>query len=500
MQERFYIGKKRVNSLQHGSQTDWHQILRLRPLVGGIVGIAFALGQLLELVLLDPPRPVGQMILDGVVWGGLGGLAAWLILTWAARQERHYQHELEQALIEQRALNQQLQRSNAHLALLSEVNQRIAVSNVLDDILDAALEFPQRLVPSRAAALLLIDPTGPIETRADGASAEQLARWRKSFAISSKLVVERVPQVLTLPPQNGTISTCLVLPLNDGVEQVGWIELYQEQPKQLASDEIELLETISSEIAEAIISTRRRSREERAIYELERAIAEERARIARDIHDGAAQSLAFMRMRIDLWREMIAGDPQRLDVELNELKGTLREQIKELRRAIFALRPIQFDELGFVGGLHRYVAEFANQHSWTYQIDLGEVPQSLSPEIEAACFRIVQESLTNAAKHASPTRVEVQIRQIDQGLQIAIRDNGKGFDPGKLGELPYEHVGLRQMHERINGLRGQLTLLSRPNSGTEVRVWIPLQRETELVSHDERRTNYDERRLTTIRN
>lgn len=461
---------------QNESPTQWRQLLRLRWPVGGAIGMAFAIGQLIETLIVSPQPDMARLLVDVISWGLLGGLAVWLSLTWASRLERRYQDGLERALREQQELNRRLQRSNSQLALLSEVNRRIVESTLLDDILDAALAFPQRLVSSRAAAVVLLDPSGPIETRAEGASAEHLARLREAYGIDIRIAEKRHPFQLTEPLHAPGLAACLVLPLNDGVGLVGWIELYRETATPIPDDELALLDTISSEITEAIVSARRRSREERAIYELERAIADERARIARDIHDGIAQGLAFMRMRIDLWRDWITTDPVRLDRELNDLKGTLREQIRELRRAIFALRPIQFDELGFVGGLRRYVVEFANQHAWKVQVDLRGAPPALSPEIEATCFRIVQEALTNTAKHAGATEVEVRIDQADQGLHVIVRDNGRGFEPGALADLAPDHVGLRQIRERLAGVRGQLTLLSRPGSGTELRVWIPLGR------------------------
>jgi signal transduction histidine kinase len=270
--------------------------------------------------------------------------------------------------------------------------------------------------------------------------------------------------------------------LHDGVAPVGWLEIYLQADTSPDTDELTLLETIGKEVAEAIVGARRRSREERALYELERAIADERARIARDIHDGLAQSLAFRRMRIDLWQEWIDDNPARLRDELQDFKRALREEIQELRRAIFALRPMEFDEFGFLGGLHRYILEFAGQHGWQAEVDLSRAPSTLTRELEATIFRIVQEALTNAAKHAQATQIGVSLSGTDGGLRVVVTDNGRGFDPGERrtaqGDPPdadgYEHVGLRQMRERLAALRGQLTILSRPGAGAEVRAWLPL--------------------------
>ncbi len=456
-------------------ETTWQTLLRWRWLLAGVIALAFALGRVVEALLLQRPDDPLQLF-DLVLWSVLGGAAVWVSLTWASRQERRYQLSLEQTIREQRSLNCQLERSNSQLALLSEVNNRIAESATLDEILDAALVFPQRLVPARAAALLLEDPSGPVVARLEGAAADSLARRREALGVRAAVAAGRRSRQLTSPADPaGTTGACLALPLYDGQILLGWIELYLDRAVFIPDDEQALLDTIANELAEAISSTRRRSREERAIYELERAIGEERARIARDIHDGIAQSLAFRRMRVDLWLDWLAGDPERLRGELIGLKTDLREQIAELRRAIFALRPIQFDEFGFVGGLHRYVSEFAGQQGWSAEIDFGAVPPALPVELEAICFRVVQEALTNSAKHARATTVAVRIDQVDQGLLISVRDNGRGFDPGQLPDGPAESVGLRQMRERLAAFRGQLTLLSQPGAGSEVRAWVPLE-------------------------
>ena len=458
-------------------ESRWELLLQLRWPLGAVIALAFALGQVLETLLLGSPHGQPRLAFDVVGWGLLGGLAVWLSLTWISRQERRYQAGQEHALREQQDLNRQLTRANRHLALLSEVNQQIADSATLDEILDAALSFPQRLIPARAAALLLRDATGAIATRVAGVSADDLARLRALFGIDARLTEHPSPRQFTPPADpSGEDGACLVLPLHDGLALVGWIELYRERASFVPDDELALLETIASEIAEGIVSARRRARELRAIYELERAIAEERARIARDIHDGFAQTLAFWRMRVDLWLDWIASDPQRLREELSGLKGLLREQIAELRRAIFALRPVQFDELGFVGGLNRYIVEFAGQHGWDVRVDLNHTPPALAPVLEATCFRIIQEALTNVARHASATGVAVAIDQADQGLRVIVRDNGRGFEPGQLPEHAPGHVGLRQMRERLAALQGHLTLLARSGAGTEVRAWIPLDR------------------------
>lgn len=466
----------RNSSVATTSSSPWQLLLGLRWPLGGTIAIAFALGQLLERIFFGPIVSQPRMILDIVGWGLLGGLAVWLSLTWVSRQERRHQAGLEQSLQEQQELNRQLQRSNSQLVLLSDVNRHIVESATLDEILNAALHFPQRLIPIHAGALLLHSPDGLVEARVTGAPAEQIHEWRANLSIDRQTRTDSQPRLVAPPAEQSGDVACLLMPLFDGSATIGTIELYVDRSLAIPTDEMDLLQTIASEIAEAIMSARRRSREERAIYELERAIADERARIARDIHDGIAQTLAFRRMRIDLWLDWLETDRDLLREELIANKQILREQIAELRRAIFALRPVQFDELGFIGGLHRYIVEFASQQNWEMQIDLGGAPGTLSPEYEAICFRVIQESLTNIAKHAQATEVTVRIDQADGGLWISVRDDGIGFEPGTVIERP-GHVGLRQMQERLHTIHGQISVLSQPGAGTEIRGWLPLPSE-----------------------
>jgi signal transduction histidine kinase len=449
-------------------------LLRWRWFVAGIITLAFALGQLLESLLLPDYQGVPRLILDVVGWGLLGGLAVWISLTWASRQERRYQAELETSLAAQQALNGQLRRANDHLALLGKINRQIASAATLDEILDRTLSFPRQLVDAQASALLLLDAGHPLVTRSEGVPVEQIGQWRQAFGVPAAVTQPTIRQLTQPIDPKGETGACLLLPLQDREILVGWIELYLRRALPLPDDERVLLETIGFQVAQAILSARRRTAEERAIYALESAIMEERARIARDIHDGLAQTMAFRRMRVDLWLDWLESEPDRLRGELVALKDALREQIADLRRAIFALRPIQFDRLGFVGGLHRYIEEFGEQQGWIVEIDLSHIPPALSSTVEAIAFRVIQEALTNVAKHARADTVSISMQSVDGGIQIWVRDNGIGFEPGRQIDAVAGRLGLRQMRERLASVRGQLTILAQPGAGTEIRAWLPL--------------------------
>lgn len=453
----------------------------LRWPLAAVAGLIFALTRLAETALVGA-RPLAPLVrtLDPIFWGVLAGVAVWGVLSWAASQEQRYRTAERQMLDELRLANQRL-------ALLYELNQRVASSDTLDDVLDYAITLPGQLVNARAAAVVLYDEQGATLTaRCSGLNEEQLAAARTACGLAADRLPPLAPHLFTCHGRAPLgLQACLVVTLAERDNPpLGWIECYLAETSVLAAIAPAgappgaldtLLVTVAGELAEAIQGSRRRARELASVVALEQAITEERTRIARDLHDGVAQSLAFLRMRVDLWEDWLEQEPQRLHEEFAAVKANLRHQIEELRRAIFALRPIELSQLGFSGALRRFVTAFAEQQVWELELELSELPPDLPHALELAAFRFVQEALTNAAKHANARHVRVALHLVDDGLQIVVRDDGVGFEPGAQAEAPGTHLGLRQMRERAAALDGRLTILSRPGQGSEVRVWLPLR-------------------------
>jgi|HigsolmetaAR202D_1030399.scaffolds.fasta_scaffold00003_12 Signal transduction histidine kinase len=470
----------------------WYALKQVRwPLVG-VVALAFALMQGIDALLLYGTGWSMQLVINILVWSCMGGMSAWALLTWVIKQNRRYHAIQTAALREQQRLNSALQRSNGNLALLNEVNRRIASSATIDQILDYAIALPHRLIQARAAVIAASSNWASLNKRLVGNSIWNddalLLRWSVPDNLSlerlrSKFELDRV----SLPPsqmqllqasqqahdeEDTEIVTCLVVPVNDGDQALGWMECFLSRGQTPDDDQRELLQTIGGEIGEAIGAARRRAQELEDRYALDRAVDEERARIARDMHDGIAQNLAFLRMRADLWSDWLNSEPERLPNEFAAFKTTLREQIEELRRAIFALRPLDLHELGFDAALRRFIYDFAAQQGWQASLTLGEALPTLTPALELACFRLIQEALNNVAKHAHAQQVRVVLRSEGQGLSISISDDGIGFDPSSVEAS--DRLGLRQMRERIATLGGRLSLLSRVGKGTEIRAWVPV--------------------------
>lgn len=213
----------------------------------------------------------------------------------------------------------------------------------------------------------------------------------------------------------------------------------------------------------------------------EEAIDEERRRIAREIHDGLAQDLAGLRFRVRLWHTLVDDDPAQMHVELDGLRDLLREKIHDVRRSIFALRPVALDELGFYPALRQFIGEFGEQNQLYVDMRVAGPPERLPAFLEPVLFRIIQESLNNAGKHAHAQTIRIALDLTSPAVvALSIRDDGVGFDPAMLDQASQRrHLGLKQMRERVENLKGAFEVHSQLGSGTEIQVILPLTGERE---------------------
>lgn len=161
-----------------------------------------------------------------------------------------------------------------------------------------------------------------------------------------------------------------------------------------------------------------------------------------------------------------------MHAEIDALRDLLRQNIREVRQAILALRPAALDELGFYPALRQFTAEFAEQNQVHVDLRVKGEEVYLPPFLEAVLFRIIQEALHNVARHAQASTVRVELDVEEAGaVRLLVRDDGVGFDPAILEQAARSgHLGLKQMRERVAGLKGTFSLRSAPGQGTEIRV------------------------------
>lgn len=205
------------------------------------------------------------------------------------------------------------------------------------------------------------------------------------------------------------------------------------------------------------------------------AIDAERHRIAHEIHDGVAQSLAGLRFKLAFWSHQADAAPPGMSAALDELQAVLTAAIVDLRRAIFALRPLDLDAQGFFPALAQLVGDFGDQNQVAARLEVTG-PQDLLPAVyELSLFRIIQEGLNNISQHANASSVLVRLAVgAAGGVAASVCDNGRGFEPHLLGPVDRDgHFGLRQMRERILDLDGTLDIRSAPGQGTELVITLP---------------------------
>lgn len=212
-----------------------------------------------------------------------------------------------------------------------------------------------------------------------------------------------------------------------------------------------------------------------AIHIIE-AQEEERKRLSRDIHDGPAQMLAHILLRTGLIEKVYRekGEVASLK-EWEHLKESIRSTLIEVRRVIFDLRPMDLDDLGIVPALRKYLSTI-DEYEQTISIDFQSVgkEQRFNSNFEVAAFRVVQESVTNAIKHGSPSHIRVKVEWLKEMLNIIVKDDGIGFD---VNEVKKKSFGLISMQERIDLLKGKLKINSVKNKGTTILFQIPLPKE-----------------------
>jgi len=199
----------------------------------------------------------------------------------------------------------------------------------------------------------------------------------------------------------------------------------------------------------------------------------ERKRISRDIHDGPAQMLANILIRseiIDLsFRD---GDIDNALKEIKSIRENIRSSLKEVRRIIYDLRPMALDDLGLFPTVKKHVQTMSEYHNIDISLNLLGDEKRLEASYEIAIFRLVQEALQNAIKHADATRINVALETLPDQITIIVRDNGKGFDPEALPQNDHS-FGLVGMKERVETLDGELIIDSKVGKGTRVNIVIP---------------------------
>ena len=210
-----------------------------------------------------------------------------------------------------------------------------------------------------------------------------------------------------------------------------------------------------------------------------KAQEEERSRVAREIHDGPAQIMSNIVLKAEVCEKLADVDILKLKEELKNLKGVVRDCLKDIRRIIYDLRPMSLDDLGLVTTITKYVENYKNETGINATINVfGKENSEIDSNKRLAIFRITQEALSNIKKHSKAKNASVKLEYTNSKIAVHISDDGKGFNPQQV-KLDRDETsggfGLFSMRERIELLDGEFTIDSEISRGTKIRATLPLK-------------------------
>ena len=205
------------------------------------------------------------------------------------------------------------------------------------------------------------------------------------------------------------------------------------------------------------------------LYKHDQALAalQERQRLAQSLHDAVNQSLFSAGLIVEVLPRLWERDPDEARRSLEDLRRLTRGALAEMRALLAELRPTTLTETELSDLLHLLGNAFTGRTNIPVDVTVsGE--GSLPDETQVALYRICQEALNNIAKHAKASRVEIDVSHAPAGLELHIRDNGRGFDTSEL--TPSGHYGMSMMRERAEAVGAVLTITSQPGQGTEIAI------------------------------
>jgi len=206
----------------------------------------------------------------------------------------------------------------------------------------------------------------------------------------------------------------------------------------------------------------------------------ERKRIARDIHDGPAQHMANVVMKVDICKKVIERNIEEGFIELADLKESVKVALKEVRNIIFDLRPMSLDDLGLNQTIEQTVKIISEQTGLDIELKLKPMKQEIESIIQVAIYRIIQEIFNNIKKHAKANKVIVKLDYGTKYMILIISDDGVGFDVEETMErvkTKRSSYGLIGILDRVNQLQGEINIDSSKELGTVYKVKLPINRE-----------------------
>lgn len=374
----------------------------------------------------------------------------------AAESLRSHAQELERRV---KARTQEIERRRRVAEGLHDVLTVLNTARPLEEILDLIVEQASQLLATDAIAIYREDEG---ETTPRIQAARYLDEHEAGEMSAGKLYPVTVPKSAGEwgMTQAGRYRSVLAVPLNVKGEIYGSICLYYRAARSFTQEEKELAVAFSDQAALAIENARLREQVSRS------AVAAERTRLARDLHDAVTQTLFSTSLIAEVLPRIWARNPEEGQTRLEELRELTRGALAEMRNLLLELRPTALTEAA-LGDLLRQLAEAVTGRARIPVSVTVEGKGALPPDVQIAFYRIAQEALNNVAKHSGATQAAVKMCQSDKRVTLEVEDNGRGFD---IASVPAAHLGLNIMRERAEAIGARLEIESVRGERTSVKA------------------------------
>lgn len=377
--------------------------------------------------------------------------------------------------------------------ILATASQTLNQSLVLNHVLKRMLDLLLACVPYDNAAVILIDQESQLAVRAcrgrDFESQLALADLQENPYTQKLLANQEIVLISDTavsspwePFIDGLNSQAgLAVPIVVEEEVIGFCVLNKNEPDYFTPQHVEIMKALVSQAVAAIRNAQLfeqvqagRERLQLLSHRLVEIQETERRFIAQELHDEAGQSLASLQIQL-LVLEQQAKQPEAIVAGVAEMKKNVEEVAENLHRLASHLRPASLDHVGLLKALSQHVETISSQHKLIGQFEAIGPEKRLSPEVETAVYRIVQEALTNVVRHAQATRVDVILKQDSEKLIIIVEDNGIGFNPPTAASngTVNDHLGLVGIRERAEMLGGILIIESSIGNGSTLKIEVP---------------------------
>jgi signal transduction histidine kinase len=384
--------------------------------------------------------------------------------------------------IENTRLYESATRWSSQLEALNEIGTGLASEVELPRLLTLITEHLRRLIGARLVAIALPGPDGVLAIEAaDGENAAELLGLQleragsKSGRVLERARAERVDDLRGDPEVDYEVArplaatTGLYVPLIARDEGIGVVVAHDKigPDPRFSDDDLRLAEQFATRAAVAVDQSARVARI--ALQRVVDAQELERRRLARELHDQTGQELTSVIFGLKAVEE--APDEASRAAAVEQVRAQVLETLQDVRRLAVELRPKALDDYGLVAAIERLVQTFAEQVGIRVEFEPNLPGERLATEVETALYRMVQEALTNIAKHAQAGEVSIVLTRSADAVSAIVEDDGRGFDTREARE----GMGLDGMRERLGLLDGKLKIESGPGKGTTLVAEVPVR-------------------------